>query len=131
MAYAIRLRRDELEHHMAAAGMTQQKDLAAAMHMSEPAISRALNHGRFGEGFIAGLLGAFPSLAFEDFFEIVAEERRYTVRQAAQRLGAPEAWYTEQLIAGVLPGRMIRSQWWLTERDIAACVDRLANSSRS
>lgn len=115
---------------MAAAGMEQQKDLAAAMHMSEPAISRGLNHGRFGEGFIAGLLGAFPGLAFEDFFEIVAEERRYTLRQAAQRVRAPEAWYTEQLIAGSVPGRMIRSQWWLTDRDIAAAADLREISSR-
>lgn len=115
---------------MAAAGIEQQKDLAAAMHMSEPAISRAINHGRFGEGFIAGLLGAFPGLAFEDFFEIVTELRRYTVKQAAQMVGVTEAWYTEQLIAGSVPGRMIRSQWWLTDRDIAAAADLREISSR-
>lgn len=115
---------------MAVAGMGRQKDLAAAMHMSEPAISRALNYGRLGEGLIAGLLGAFPDLTFEDFFEIVTDERRYTVKQAALRVGVPEVWYTEQLIAGAVPGRMIRSQWRLTDRDIIAAADLREISSR-
>lgn len=73
VAYVIRLRRDELEHHMAVAGMGRQKDLAAAMHMSEPAISRALNYGKLGTRLIAGLLATFPDLEFSDLFEIVEE----------------------------------------------------------
>lgn len=64
-----KLRLDKLNEHMKAAGMEHQKDLAAAMHMSEPAISRALNYGRFGRKFVDNILAAFPNLAYEDLFE--------------------------------------------------------------
>ncbi|NKR57481.1 hypothetical protein GS474_15905 [Rhodococcus hoagii] len=64
-----KLRLDKLNERMEAAGMKHQKDLAAAMRMSEPAISRALNYGRFGRKFVDNLLAAFPDSAYEDLFE--------------------------------------------------------------
>ncbi|MGW2095796.1 hypothetical protein [Promicromonospora sukumoe] len=63
------LRLDKLTEHMEAAGMRHRKDLAAAMHMSEAAISRAFNYGKFGRKFIDNLHAVFPDVRREDLFE--------------------------------------------------------------
>ncbi|BCN42227.1 hypothetical protein [Prescottella equi] len=123
MVHVIQLRRDKLAEAMVAAGMSQQKHLATAMDMSEPAISRALNYGRFGEGFVANLLGCFPAARFEDLFEVVDRAHTRTLEQAADRVGVPVDWYRKRLNTGHLPGRMTRSRWSLCERDIAAAIE--------
>ncbi|NKR96208.1 hypothetical protein GS473_04470 [Rhodococcus hoagii] len=122
MAHRIRLRRSELDKHMAAAGLTHQNDLAAAMRMSEPAISRAMLYNRTGNRFIASLLAAFPHLRFEDLFEVVPEERTFTVEEAADAVGVTADWYVKRLIDRRLSGHMIRHRWMLTDQDISAAI---------
>lgn len=71
----LKLRRDQVEKHMASAGIRRQKDLADRAGVTEAGIYRTLE-GRTAPGgkVIAGLLAAFPHLTFEDLFEVVTDD---------------------------------------------------------
>lgn len=74
MPATLQLCREQLAAHMAAAGMTRQKDLAEAMGMSEPSIYRTVEERYELSGrTIARLLAALPSATFDDLFSVVDE----------------------------------------------------------
>lgn len=82
MPATLRIRRDKLAEHMAAAGMSQQKHLADAMGMSEPSVHRILKEREIQGRTLARILAALPDATFDDLFEIVDEtEARSRIRR--------------------------------------------------
>lgn len=71
MAASIRLRTAQYRKYAALKNWKTQSQAAAAIGVSEPALSRVIR-GKRGPGadFIAALLNAFPQLEFADLFEV-------------------------------------------------------------
>lgn len=67
----IRIRVDRLDVARRVAGYDSNRALAQAMGMSHSTVGRALSgESAIGSELIAGLLRAFPGLAFEDLFTV-------------------------------------------------------------
>ncbi len=73
MTATIRVKTTNLVKHMTGASKTNTS-LAGEMGMSHTTVGRIIRgiHPP-GERFIAGVLGAFPYLEFDDLFEVVTE----------------------------------------------------------
>jgi hypothetical protein len=74
----VRLKTGALEAKARSRNWTTAAELARALRISPPSLSRLLNEDEAGkplqmpgETFIAAVLAAFPESKFEDFFELV------------------------------------------------------------
>lgn len=71
----LRLRHERLAKARESAGLTGEAELAAAMGFTSATISRVLNgKANPGPDFIASLLAALKSVAFEDIWEITVRD---------------------------------------------------------
>ncbi len=74
MTATIRLRTGSLAKYMAV-GQVSNAMLAERSGVAHSTVARILRGIQApGERFIAGLLGAFPDLTFDDLFQVVVEE---------------------------------------------------------
>jgi DNA-binding XRE family transcriptional regulator len=75
MVATLRLREEQLKLARAVAGLSRDTDLAARMGVSRHTVHRTITQATgLSAGFVAALLAVFPTLTFDDLFEVTTSE---------------------------------------------------------